>query len=126
MAHASGALVQPFMREIQESGEWSFVFFDRKFSHAVLKKPADGEYRSQESFGGSTTQATASAFQVQAAANVVASVDGDLLYGRVDMIQVDRQSLLVELELIEPFLFFASDPGSTSRFAHALARKHSS
>ncbi len=123
MARESGALVQPFMREIQESGEWSFVFFDRKFSHAVLKKPADGDYRTQESFGGSAIRATPSDAQVKAAADVVALVEGDLLYSRVDMVQVKDQLLLGELELIEPFLFFTSEPGSTLRFARALASK---
>lgn len=123
IAQESGALVQPFIREIQESGEWSFVFFNRRFSHAVRKTPAKGEYRSQESFGGSMIQVVPSSSQVRAAENVIASVEGDLLYGRVDMIQVNGQLLLGELELIEPSLFFESDFSSTLRFVQALSRQ---
>ena len=119
----SGGLVQPFVPEVQSSGEWSFIFFDRNFSHAVLKQPKDGEYRSQESFGGLIVDAHPTDAQIQAAAKIVASVDGDLLYARVDMIQVNGRLLLAELELIEPSLFFKNDPHSALRFARAVSRR---
>ena len=45
-------LVQPFADEIVTSGEWSIVFFDGDYSHAVLKKPAFGDFRVQEELGG--------------------------------------------------------------------------
>ncbi len=31
-------ILQPFIKEIEEDGEWSFLFFGGKFSHALLKK----------------------------------------------------------------------------------------
>ena len=61
--------------------------------------------------------------QIQAAAKIIASVDGDLLYARVDMIQVNGRLLLAELELIEPSLFFKNDPHSALRFARAVSRR---
>ena len=116
----SGALIQPFLKEVQAAGEWSFVFFGRKFSHAVIKKPGDGEFRTQEVFGGTALKAVPTDTQVRQAERVVGSVDGDLLYARVDMVEVNGKLLLGELELIEPFLFFSSDPDSPMRFARAL------
>jgi glutathione synthase/RimK-type ligase-like ATP-grasp enzyme len=41
-------LVQPFLPEIQSEGEWSLIYLDGEFSHAVLKRPADGDYRGPE------------------------------------------------------------------------------
>jgi hypothetical protein len=36
-------------------GETSFIFFLIKFSHAVNKKPAEGDFRIQVQFGGQYT-----------------------------------------------------------------------
>ena len=36
------------------TGEWSLVFFAGRFSHAVLKRPAAGDFRVQAEHGGST------------------------------------------------------------------------
>lgn len=46
-------LVQPFLPQVVEDGEWSLLFFGGVYSHAVLKKPAQGDYRVQTYFGGS-------------------------------------------------------------------------
>ena len=120
IAAESGALVQPFVREIY-SGEWSFVFINREFSHAVLKRPQQGDYRSQESFGGISEQKTPSANLIQEAANILDAVTGDLLYARVDMIPVNGRLVLGELELIEPALFFACCAEAPALFAKTLA-----
>ena len=45
------------------------------------------------------------------------------LYARVDGIARGGAFLLMELELIEPNLFFEYGPGSADRFASALARR---
>ena len=118
----SGVLVQTFVPEIQSAGEWSFLFFDREFSHAVLKMPVEGEYRSQELYGGSSLSAIPSPMQVQQAARVIEAVPDDLLFARVDMIEVDGRMLLGELEVIEPSLFFMCDPDSPHRFVEKLIR----
>ncbi|HEV7783952.1 MAG TPA: hypothetical protein VGQ28_01380, partial [Thermoanaerobaculia bacterium] len=54
MLAGSAVLVQPFVPEIQTRGEWSFLFFAGEFSHAVLKRPRDGDFRVQHELGGST------------------------------------------------------------------------
>ncbi len=48
----SGALIQEFRNEIVEYGEWSLIFFEREFSHAVIKHPRAGDFRVQEELGG--------------------------------------------------------------------------
>jgi hypothetical protein len=49
---ARGAqVVQPFLPEIRE-GEWSLIFLGGEFSHAVVKRPAEGAFRVQHDFGG--------------------------------------------------------------------------
>ena len=50
----TGALIQEFVDEIETDGEWSLVFFDGAFSHAVIKRPTAGDFRVQEDFGGSS------------------------------------------------------------------------
>ena len=42
------------------------------------------------------------------------------LYARVDLVEGGDGPLLVELELIEPALYFEFGPGSGDRFAHLL------
>ncbi|MGH7451608.1 MAG: ATP-grasp domain-containing protein, partial [bacterium] len=51
---ASGAMVQQFVDEVTSNGEWSLLFFGGKYSHAVLKRPRDGDFRVQADFGGTS------------------------------------------------------------------------
>jgi len=48
----SAALIQPFVAEIASKGEWSLLFFDKQYSHTVLKTPQSGDFRVQEHLGG--------------------------------------------------------------------------
>jgi hypothetical protein len=41
-------LIQPLMPAIAEEGEYSLFHFGGRFSHAILKRPADGDFRVQE------------------------------------------------------------------------------
>ena len=43
-------LIQPYMPEVAVTGEWSLIFFSGRYSHAVLKKPATGDFRVQRHF----------------------------------------------------------------------------
>jgi hypothetical protein len=54
---AQDMLVQPYLSEIATSGEWSLVFFDSEYSHALRKRPAVGDFRVQEHLGGNTVLA---------------------------------------------------------------------
>jgi glutathione synthase/RimK-type ligase-like ATP-grasp enzyme len=118
---AGGVLVQTFMPEVQSDGEWSLLFFDKKYSHAALKRPKAGDFRVQWEHGGSTVTAAAPPKLIVQAQTVVDQVESELLYARVDGIVRDDQFFLMELELIEPFLFFGYDLAAPARFAAAVA-----
>jgi len=117
-----GVMVQKFMHSILEDGEWSLIFFDRQFSHAVLKKPASGDFRVQNDFGGTDRLTDPPAHVLESAAAILRAVE-PTLYARVDGVVEEEQFLLMELELIEPALFLASHPTAPERFADAIAKK---
>ncbi len=114
-------LVQKFMPEIQQEGEWSLIFFDKKFSHAVIKRPAAKDFRVQNDFGGTSLLAIPPAFVVEQADKILSLVDEPLLYTRVDGVISNNQFLLMELELIEPMLFL-EEGNAASKFAAVIMR----
>ncbi|GAA4418289.1 hypothetical protein GCM10023187_51580 [Nibrella viscosa] len=113
-------MVQPFLTQIQEEGEWSLLFFNGVFSHAVLKKAKAGDFRVQHYLGGTIHPQQPSPALVQAAEAYVRRFAKDCLYARVDGTLVAEQFVLMELELIEPFLFLFTDPNSYERYFEAL------
>jgi len=117
-------LVQPFVAEIQRDGEWSLLFFDGAFSHAVRKLPKAGDYRVQGEHGGSAELAEAPAAALAAAQAVLAAVDraGHFMpaYARIDGVMCGGRFLLMEAELIEPFLHLAIRPDAAERYAERL------
>lgn len=117
---SSGALVQQFVPEIKTNGEWSFIFFARKFSHAVLKQPKEGDFRVQEQFGGYLHRTSPSLGLIEQAQRVVDLIEGPCLFARVDGIEINRELHLMELELIEPALFLREDLSAAERFADAI------
>jgi glutathione synthase/RimK-type ligase-like ATP-grasp enzyme len=120
-------LVQPFVPEIVSDGEWSLLYFAGKFSHAVIKRPAGGDYRVQSEFGGSITSILPNPTTLAAAERALTAVaeigHGDHAYARVDGVICAGQFLLMELELIEPFLYLGSQPAAAERLAALLAER---
>ncbi len=99
-------MVQPFMPSIVEEGEISFVMIGGDLSHALLKTAKPGDYRIQSLYGGSETPITPGKGDLDAARSVLAALDEPPLYARVDMLRApDGGLLLMELELIEPYLY---------------------
>jgi glutathione synthase/RimK-type ligase-like ATP-grasp enzyme len=117
---SSGALVQPFLPEIQTGGEWSLIFLGGKFSHAVLKKPKEGDFRVQQELGGSADPAVPPPDLVEQARRVTERIPGPWLYARVDGLEIGGTFTLMELELTEPSLFLAADEQAPARFAEAI------
>ena len=122
-ARASGALVQEFVAEIRDRGEISLVFAGKEFSHAVSKHALEGDFRVQQDFGGRVVETTPSTAVHALALQVMALVPGDCTYARIDIVEADRGPLLMELELIEPELYFTIVAGSAERMAHAIAAR---
>jgi glutathione synthase/RimK-type ligase-like ATP-grasp enzyme len=118
---AQGAvMLQEYLPEVETGGELSFMFFDRRFSHAVLKLPRAGDFRVQNDWGGTRHAADPPAALVDQAAAVLDAVPGPLPYARVDGVVVGEALVLMELELIDPVLFLAWHPDAPRRFAEAL------
>ena len=113
-------MVQPLLSEVGDGGEWSLVFLGGSFSHAVLKRPAAGDYRVQWEFGGSAVAAAPARRLIADAERVLAAAPGDALYARVDGVEREGRLVLMELELIEPHLFLGWDNGAAGHLAGAL------
>jgi glutathione synthase/RimK-type ligase-like ATP-grasp enzyme len=119
---ASGeALVQPFLRAVQ-AGEVSLVYLEQRFSHAVVKTPAGGDYRVQAQYGGTVARHEPTPEQLALGAAALRALPEAPLYARIDMIGGD-QPCLMEAELIEPELFLPLAPGATQRYAESLAAR---
>jgi glutathione synthase/RimK-type ligase-like ATP-grasp enzyme len=105
-------MVQPFMPQVNNEGEWSLVFFNGRFSHALLKTPAAGDFRSQPKFGGIVAPMVPAPKILEAAGRYVSGFAKGCLFARVDGLIIDDEFYLMELELIDPFLFLSThQPG---------------
>jgi hypothetical protein len=113
-------MVQPLLPEVGAAGEWSLLFLGGRFSHAVLKRPAPGDYRVQWEFGGSAVSAAPAAHLIADAERAIAAAPGHPLYARVDGVDRGGRLVLMELELIEPHLFLGWDARATGQLARAL------
>ena len=113
-------IVQPFLPEILENGEWSFIFFNGAYSHSLVKQAKPGDFRVQPAHGGSVHPQNPGEEQIATAQQYVDSFAKNCLYARVDGTFVNGEFLLMELELIEPFLFLNTDPQNYERYYKAL------
>ena len=123
MLASSDMLVQPFIKEVVDKGEWSLVFLGGEYSHAVLKRPRRGDFRVQEQYGGSSVRETPPEELVVQAREVLQRAGVIWSYARVDAVEVEGELLLMELELIEPYLFLSEHPQAAQRFAGAILRE---
>jgi glutathione synthase/RimK-type ligase-like ATP-grasp enzyme len=119
-ARSSGAMLQEVVPEIVGRGEVSMVYAGGVFSHAVVKRAKDGEFRVQKDFGGRVEVTTPSAALRSFADRVMTHVPSTCLYARVDVVESNRGPLLMELELIEPELYFLVVPGAADRLAELI------
>lgn len=113
-------LLQPFIPEIKTLGETSFVFFNKKFSHAVNKKPVNNDFRIQQQFGGIYSLIKPKDFVISQAKKIVDSFTENFLYARVDGIVIDDELHLMEVELIEPDLYFQLQPSAIDVFVDEI------
>jgi glutathione synthase/RimK-type ligase-like ATP-grasp enzyme len=120
LAQEGDVLVQPFADSVATAGERSLIFLDGEYSHAVNKTPAAGDYRVQESRGGSVRVHAPTASEMEIAVAAIAVARADLLYARVDLIELGGRPHVIELELIEPELFLGSHPEAPSRLAEGI------
>lgn len=119
-------MIQPFLPSIAAEGEYSLFYFGGNFGHSIVKRPAAGDFRVQEQFGGREEAVEASVAAKALAESALAATanitrTGTLAYARVDMLRDgDGRFRLMELELIEPSLFLRFAPDNGAAFAKAL------
>ena len=114
------AMVQPYLPEIERSGETSLLYFAGRFSHAIRKVPQPGDFRVQPEYDGIITRYDPAEDELAAADRILAAVEEDLLYARVDLVRgLEGEPQLIELELIEPDLYLGYDPAEGRLFAEA-------
>ena len=113
------ALVQPYVASVEAYGERSLVWIDGALSHAIRKSPRFSGDRE------STTGPFPIADDERALADAaLAPLRDRILYGRVDLARDARgQPMVMELELVEPSLFFAKHPPAADRFVAGLVRR---
>jgi hypothetical protein len=118
-------LLQPFQYNIVEKGETSLMLINGQYSHAVLKVAKPGEFRVQDDFGGAVHAYTPSSAEIEFAEAAIAACDPLPLYARVDMATDNEGRLaIVELELIEPELWFRLHPPCAHMLAEALVNNY--
>lgn len=128
--HAAGhtAMVQPFVASVDERGESALLHFDGRLSHAIEKgrilergaAPSADEAAMPE-----IRPLTPSPDEEDVARRALELVRERFgltpLYARVDLVRGDDGApLLLELELVEPFLFLGASEGASERFADAI------
>lgn len=117
---AGDVMVQPFRRRIAE-GELSLVAVDGRVTHAVRKRPADGDFRVQGRSGGSYAPEVPTADAVRLAEWILSVVGTTLLYARVDLVAADDGTLeLGELEATEPDLYLEHSEEGTRALVDAI------
>jgi hypothetical protein len=125
-------MIQPYLTSVDSFAETALIFIAGEFSHAIRKGPLlELDNAAQEFHGGlfikeEITVREATLMQRQVARQALSLAPPGWLYARVDLVNDDNGNpVVLELEMVEPSLFFAVDPdpisGAPSRLAKALA-----
>lgn len=116
------AMIQPYLRAIETEGERSLFWFGGEYSHAVRKVPAHGNWLANTA-GARFVADPPPAAAMEAAEAARARAPKDLLYVRIDLVLGDDNAWrVIEIEAIEPYLFFDFAPAGADVFVGAIAR----
>ncbi|MBY6204310.1 ATP-grasp domain-containing protein [Halomonas denitrificans] len=124
---AEDMLLQPFAPAILASGEVSLVVIDGEATHAVRKIAAPGEFRVQDDHGGTVHPHVPTdderLLAERAIRRAAETTGADIAYARVDLVDAPGGPQVMELELIEPELFFRHHPPAADALASAVLRR---
>lgn len=121
------ALLQPFLPSIATVGELSIIAIAGRITHSVLKCPAPHDWRVQSDFGGTASLVDPPVEACRIAEACLAALPAPALYARIDLIQDDSPAgvpapwLVMEVEVVEPELFFNLAPAAADALAGAVA-----
>lgn len=117
-------MVQPFLGKVLTQGELSLMVIGGRCTHAVRKIAKPGDFRVQDDHGGTVHPHTPTADEIGFAERAVAATPKLPLYARVDAVLDASGALsLMELELVEPELFFRFHPPAAGALAAAIAER---
>ncbi|MEM7105727.1 MAG: hypothetical protein AAF502_21495 [Bacteroidota bacterium] len=117
-------IIQEYLSDIEIAGELSMVFINRIYSHAVLKTPQPGEFRINGQYGGQSRRVEPKKSIIEKARHILETLEEKPLYVRIDgVLQNGEAFCLLELELIEPGLFYNLAPDKANMFAKAIEER---
>lgn len=115
-------LLQPFQHSVLTEGEISLVVIGGRHTHGVRKRGKPGDFRVHDDYGGTVHPHAATALEIAFAERAVAACNPTPLYARVDVVRDNQGRLSVmELELIEPELFFRFQPVAAELLAKEIS-----
>jgi len=113
------ALVQPYVPQIEQRGERSLVWVDGQITHALCKAPRfDGDVE------GITLAEDVTDEELAVAHRVIDALARPVFYARIDLVTGDTGPLLMELELIEPSLYFDASRICLERFVEGVLQRY--
>ena len=98
------------------------MFFEGRFSHAVLRMPSQGEWRANSAYGVAVNPAGPPEKAVETARQILAMLPQIPAYARIDGTLIGERLLLNELELIEPALYLHTAENAVAHMAQAVKR----
>lgn len=125
-------MLQPIIKDVIKNGEWSFIFINHQYSHAVHKLSSPGSIFINAERGGSfSPQDCPSHFLLKQAQQIYEKFISllntknyqqqmNILYVRIDLIATDDRIYLMECECIEPELFFRFSSTAIDLFSAAI------
>jgi len=124
-------MLQPYLASVDALGETGLIYLDGQYSHAIRKGPLlrPNDAGTDAPFVPEAITAREPSQDERKVGEAVMAVvrarfgETPLAYARVDLIRDrDGHPQLLELELTEPCLFFATAPDAADRFVAALGR----
>lgn len=117
-------LIQPMMPAIATDGELSLFMLGGRYSHAIVKRPKAGDFRVQPQFGGRFESIEPAAEARALGDAALAAAGPGIAYARVDMVGDGAGGYrLMEIELIEPYLFLERSPDGGAGFVETMLRE---
>lgn len=126
LANGQCAMVQPYLSKVDERGETALLYFGGAYSHAIEKSAlltgpvgeVDGLYRQEKIKARKATKVERTVADRAMAALPAGNTTP--LYVRVDLLPTEDGPVVLEIEAVEPSLFFGYAEGAAERFAEAV------
>jgi glutathione synthase/RimK-type ligase-like ATP-grasp enzyme len=118
---ARDVMIQPYLPATEDPGERALIHIGGRFSHAIRKD----QMLAGRPFSFDRTPSTSpDPRELKLASTILNAIpESPLLYARVDTLIDGDVVRLMELEVIEPVLFFSKAPGSAERMSAEIAAR---